>query len=246
MDKRTKDLRSILLENPAVEIKESAVWYVPVDLYNVGFKRVKRSKMDILMKMILLSVEETDIRRAANLAEMLLVEELFIVDLIEKMERTGLIQLERSIYKLTQKGRNQLQEGIIEEELEEESTEVKYSSTHDEFWFSMPQDMPEEEEWSLYRYTEPRDVVSENRLVQVLSEQENGLDENGYQIVVSDVTTFEQQSVVHVPCLEFHLYNQEQDTFYARVWNTWLKRWDDVLEQQIEEHERVEWRKKYT
>ncbi|OES44956.1 hypothetical protein [Domibacillus iocasae] len=41
------------------------------------------------------SMEQTDIRRAASLSEMLMVEELFLVDLIQKMQRTGLIQMKK-------------------------------------------------------------------------------------------------------------------------------------------------------
>ncbi|KHF41679.1 hypothetical protein [Halalkalibacter okhensis] len=243
MDKVMERLQTSLLENPNVQIKESAMWYVPLETVDVICKRVKRSKMDILMKMILLAVEQTDIRRAANLSEMLLVEELFIADLMEKMQRTGLIYLERSIFKLTTKGQEQLKTGIMEEELEEEAAELFYSPVHDEFWPEMSGSVPEvDEQWTLYRYAESKNLITKERILNVLSEQKNGLDEDGFQTVVSDVTSFEQQTVVHVPCLEFQLYNKEQDTFYVRVWNTWLDRFDDTLENQIEEHERVGWR----
>ena len=90
-----------------------------------------------------------------------------------------------------------------------------------------------------------KDLVHKDRILQVLSERENGLDENGFQTVVADVLSFDQRLVEHVPCVEFQMYNKEQDMFYARVWNTWLERWDDALEKQIEEQERMEWRKKW-
>ncbi|WP_227937605.1 hypothetical protein [Alkalihalobacillus deserti] len=246
MDKLTKRLRASLLENPAVEIKESAMWHLPVVTFDVEFKRVKRSKMDILMKMMLLAFEEADIRRAANLSEMLLVEELFIADLIAKMQRTGLIRMEKEIYKLTTKGHEQLKTGIIEEEMEEEWTELFYSPDHDEFWPEMTRSVPEtDEEWMLYRYANDQDFINVDRILQVLSERENGLEENGFQTVIADVLSFNQRIVEQVPCLEFRMYNKEQDIFYARVWNTWLERWDDTLENQIEEQERVEWREKW-
>jgi hypothetical protein len=245
MDKLTKHLRKSLLENPAVQIKESALWYLPVVTFDVAFKRVKRSKMDILMKMMLLAFEETNIRRAANLSEILLVEELFIADLIEKMKRTGLIRLEREIYKLTTKGHQQLETGIIDEEMEEEWTELFYSLSHDEFWPVMTVPLPEkDEELTFYRYANDQNLLNSDRILQVLSEREDGLDENGYQTVVANVLSFDQRVVEHVPCLEFRMYNKEQDIFYARVWNTWLERWDETLEKQIEEQERVEWRRK--
>jgi predicted transcriptional regulator len=245
MDKLTKRLRSSLLENPAVQIKKEAIWHLPVTKYDVEFKRVKRSKMDILMKMMLIAFEEADIRRAANLSEMLLVEELFIADLIEKMQRTGLIRLEKGIYKLTTKGHEQLKTGIIEEELEEEWTELLYSPDQDEFWPEMTLPKAEKDDESpLYRYSKQQDQIERDRFLQVLSERENGLDENGFQTVVSEVMSIDQRIVEHVPCIEFQLYNKEQDIFFARVWNTWLERWDDQLEKQIEEQEMVEWQEK--
>ncbi|OKL36897.1 hypothetical protein [Domibacillus mangrovi] len=247
MNKLKKRLRATLLENPAVQIKESVMWNLPVVTFDVAFKRVKRSKMDILMKMLLLAFEQANIRRAANLSEMLLVEELFIVDLIEKMQRMGLIHLEKEGYKLTQKGHEQLKTGIIDEEMEEEWTVLFYSPSHDKFWPAMTEPVPvTEEELSLYRYVNNQDLINVDRMLKILAERENRMEENGFQTVVDDVKSFNQRMVQHAPCLEFRMYNKEQDIFYARVWNTWLERWDDALEKQIEEQERLEWREKWT
>jgi DNA-binding IscR family transcriptional regulator len=246
MDKLKKHLRSILLENPAIQIKKSVTWHLPVMTYDVAFKRVKRSKMDILMKMMLLAFEQAEIRRAANLSELLLVEELFIADLLKKMQRMGLIRLEKESYKLTSKGHEQLKTGIIVEEMEEESTVLSYSQVHDEFWPEMTEPLPKtNEELLLFRYANNQNLINADRILQELAERKNELEENGFQTVVADVISFNQQKVEHVPCLEFQMYNKEQDIFYARVWNTWLKRWDDTLEQQIEEKERMEWREKW-
>lgn len=59
------------------------------------------------------------------------------------------------------------------------------------------------------------------------------------------VCSFDQRIVQQIPCQEFRIYNKEQDIFYARVWNTWLEQWDDRLDKQIEEQERVKWREKW-
>jgi hypothetical protein len=246
MNKLNKQLRSILLENPAIQIKKSVIWHLPVTTYDVSFKRVKRSKMDILMKMMLLTFEQAEIRRAANLSELLLVEELFIADLLKKMQRMGLIRLEKGSYKLTSKGHEQLKTGIIVEEMEEESTVLSYSPVHEEFWPEMNEPLPEtNEELPLFRYATNQDLINADRILQVLAERENGQEENDFQTVVADVNSFDQLKVEHIPCLEFQMYNKEQDIFYARVWNTWLLRWDDRLEKQIEEKEQLEWRRKW-
>ena len=241
IDKIIEKLRAELLQNPAVEIKDSAVWYLPVVTYLVTFKRVKRLKMDILMKMMMLAFKQTDIRRAANLSEMLLVEELFISDLIEKMQRSGYIRMEREGYKLTERGHTQLSEGIVEEEMDEEETSLTYSPVHDECWSFVKET---EESEPLYRYAAEEAITAE-RILQVLAEKDTGQTEEDFQTPVSEVTGFEEQLTTYVPCLEFQLYNKEQDIFYARVWNTHLEHWDEVLEKQIEENERLEWRENW-
>ncbi|ARK29884.1 hypothetical protein [Halalkalibacter krulwichiae] len=247
MDNLTKRLQANVLENPAIEMKETLIWRLPVVPLDVEFKRVKRLKMDILMKMILLAVFEADIRRAANLAELLLVEELFIADLLEKMERTGLIRLEKGIYQRTAKGDEQLKAGIVEEELEDESIDLSYTPDKDEIWFEQEGTFTEgNEEYPLYRYAKATpEFTDKDRLLQVVSECKNELDENGLQIVVADVLQVNQRETYYVPCIEFQLYNKEQDIFYARVWNSLLERWDETLEKQIEEKELMEWRRKW-
>jgi hypothetical protein len=243
MDKLNKKLRSKLLENPAVQIKKDFIWQFPVTIYTVAFHSVKRSKMDILMKMMLLTFEQAQIRRAANLSQLLLVEELFIEDLLKKMQRMGLITLEKECYRLTSRGHEQLNTGIMEEELAEESTVLSYSPIHDEFWPEITEPLPETDgELPLYRYGNHPNTLEKDRILQVLAESRNGEVEDGFQTVVAAVNSVDQQKVEYIPCLEFQLYNKEQDKFYVRVWNTLLQRWDETLEKQIEEKERLIWR----
>jgi len=243
MDKLMKKLRADLLKNPAVQINKSVIWHMPVITYSVAFHRVKRSKMDILMKMMLLTFEQAEIRRAANLTELLLVEELFIEDLLKKMQRMDLVRLEKGSYRLTAKGQEQLTAGVMEEDLEEESTVLSYSPLHDKILPELREPLPEpDEELPLYRYTDNQDSIDTEQILQVLAERDSGEVEDGFHTVVAAVNSFEKQKVELIPCLEFQLYNKEQDTFYARVWNTWLGRWDETFEKQIEEMERLKWR----
>ncbi|MBM7602384.1 hypothetical protein JOC75_000354 [Metabacillus crassostreae] len=248
MNKLKKHLEKTLLENPAITIKNSVTWHLPLITYDVTFKREKRSKMDILMKMMLHAFEQAEIRRAANLSELLLVEELFIEDLLKKMQRMGLIKLENQIYRLTLKGGNQLKDGIIAEEMDEESTTISYSVTHDEFWSETSATLPEtNEDLPAFRYTkqEASEKMTEARLLDVLKEKEEVIEVDGFQTEVAVVTNFSEQKVEHIPCVEFQLYNKEQEIFFARVWNTELQRWDEQLEKEIEDKEMVEWREKW-
>lgn len=242
MDKLLKELRSKLTENLDVAIVNDQVWKLPIVLYNVSFDRVKRLKMDILMKMLLLAFQEAEIRRALTLSEMLFVEELFIRDLIEKMQRTGLIQLEKQGYKLTAKGYDYLGKGIFEEEMEGDQALIAYSAVHDEYLLANHAHPEAEDTLSLYRYP-VKGSLDKGHMHQLLSKDEVDSEEGSFQIIVTGITGCIEHETDYIPCIEFQLYDRKQDIFYARVWNTMTDRWDEILEKQIEEREVVKWRK---
>ena len=58
----------------------------------LSYQTVMRTKMDILMKMMLIAFEKAKIATAEELSDILLVEQLFINDLIDKMSRAGVIE----------------------------------------------------------------------------------------------------------------------------------------------------------
>lgn len=238
-----KELRANLLANPDVSIIKDQMWKLPIVLYDVGFGRVKRLKMDVLMKMLLFAFQEADIHRPANLAEMLLVEELFIRDLIGKMQRTGLIQLEKKGYKLTAKGYDYLERGIFDEEMEGDETVVSFSTVHDDYLLSAEAGHPEAEETLLlYRYL-VKGSLNKDRMQQLLSKEMVYSGEESFQVIVTEITSCIEQVTDFIPCIEFQLYDRKQDIFYARVWNTLTAAWDEKLAKQIEEREVVKWRK---
>lgn len=243
MDELIKELRSTVAENPEVTVVNEQLWKLPSVLYEVSFSQVKRLKMDILMKMLLLSFQEADIRRAATLAEMLFVEELFIRDLIDKMQRTGLIQLEKPGYKLTTKGYDYLSQGIFDEEIAGDETVIAYSASHDNYKLAEENRHPEAEEpLPVYRYP-GKGSLNKERMQQLLFEKKSALKEEGFQTIVTGITACIEQITDYLPCIEFQLYDEKQDIFYARVWNTATGGWDEMLEQQIEARELVKWRK---
>lgn len=242
MEKLLEKLRSTAAGNPDVTIIKEQIWNLPVMSYEVGYGRVKRLKMDILMKMLLFAFQERDIRRAATLAEMLFVEELFISDSIDKMERGRLIQLDKKGYGLTAKGHDYLEQGIFEEEMEAGKTQVSYSAVHDEY--SLGEDgLPEtEDSLSSFRYA-LKGAVKKDRMQVLLADALSDTDEQGFQIIVTDIVSCIEETVDHIPCVEFQLYDQKQDIFFARVWNTASESWDEKLEKVIEAREIVGWRR---
>ena len=240
MEKLIKKLGSRLTQNPDVSIQKTKVWQLPVISYEVSYDRVKRLKMDILMKMLLFAFQQSEVRRAATLADMLSVEELFISDLIDKMQRTGLVLLGKKGYMLTPKGYDYLGKGIFEEELDGGETVISYSAAHDAYQLTGTETPEGEKEFPLYRYAVEKSG-EEEPMLELLAKEKNSTEED-FQILVSGIAEFEELETVHIPCIEFQLYDRKQDILFARVWNTGTGVWDETLEKEIEERELVEWR----
>ena len=97
-------LQQQLLQNKHVQLKQVASWCVPVHSIEVTYQPVKRLKMDILMKMLLLTFQQAQIASAQELSEWLVVEQLFIEDVLNKLLQTGLVEKIDGIFKLTSKG----------------------------------------------------------------------------------------------------------------------------------------------
>lgn len=240
MDQQRNELRANLITNLDISILNEQVWQLPVITYEVSFNRVKRLKMDILMKMLLLAFQEADIRRAATLADMLFVEELFIRDLMDKMKRTQLIRVGAKGYQLTDKGYGHLEKGIFEEDMDGDEALVSYSVVHDSYRLSEEENPPAQKELPVYRYAEEGEADTV-RILKLLSVEKNSAEE-GFQVIVTDIADCEELRTDSIACVEFQLYDNKQDIFYSRVWNMGTGTWDETLEKQIEEREIVQWR----
>ena len=249
MQELQKRLRRELEQDKHVRIMETAEWCVPVFTIEVTYRPIKRIKMDVLMKMMLLSFQQAEIEGSKQLSEILLVEQLFIDDLIGLMKKSGLITVTNERIFLTSKGEEQLSKGIFEEEQDPETEELLYSQTHDQF---LPGEIKPalegEEHLQVFRYTPEKRLArfrwEEETVVEALLKK--GVEEHSeLQIVIGDIVSTEELYVDDVPCFEFLLFNEKEDLFYTRVWNTLTDEWDSVLEQQIQEKEKTTWREKY-
>ena len=85
MDKLKGKLTKELQQDFNVKILDSMSWSLPVHSIEIAYQTVMRTKMDILMKMMLIAFQKGQISTAEEFSEMLLVEQLFIKDLIDKM-----------------------------------------------------------------------------------------------------------------------------------------------------------------
>lgn len=244
-----KRLKKELQQNIQAKVVSSTAWTIPLHTIEVEYKPVKRIKMDVLMKMMLITCQKAKLTSAKQISDLLLVEQLFMEDLINIMKRTRLIEIRDQVFTLTEKGFKQLEDGIFEEELDARSQNLLYSPSHSTFLQGeIKPALAGEEALKLYRYASEEKVrLKWEDIVLVDALQVNGMEtvDGDLQTVVSEIVSNAELYVDDVPCFEFILYNKSEDLLYARVWNTFLDQWDETLENELNENERVVWREKY-
>lgn len=250
MDELKHRLTKELQQDFNVKILESLSWSLPVHTIKIAYQTVKRTQMDILMKMMLLAFQTEEIHDAEELSEILLVEQLFINDLIDKMSRTGVLDNKGSSFTLTEAGIQQLDSGIFVHEPEDDSKKALYSPCHEAFLTGNIDEISTDEGLETYRYHQEFvdwSVKSLDKTEAIDALQSLGAEfkEGDAQIVISKILSATNVQTDAVPCLEFRLYNKAEDVLYARVWNALLGHWDKTLEVQLNEQERKVWRDKY-
>lgn len=238
MDSLRKKLQKELQQQPDLQIKQSASWGLPVILVKVPYSTIKRTTMDILMKMILLTIQKLDIAEPKTIADFLAVEPLFVKDLFDKMQRTKMIQQRKGIFELTKMGVEQLQSGVYEHPPEKNEKIFYYSPSHKEI-------VCEEKENTLTAKVPPfRLAKKQVHEVEKLDREQLRLallsvvtetSEDSLQMVVDKIETPIQLADKLIPCMEFLVYNRVEKVYFTRVWNTLTEQWDEVLEKYIEE-----------
>ncbi|WP_400194571.1 hypothetical protein [Lysinibacillus telephonicus] len=232
-------------------IVQKDIWCFPVHTINVSYKPVLRTKMDILMKMLLISLQKAKFKNSEQLSEILLVEELFIQDLLSKMHKTGLITKVEDCYQLTEKGLKQLANGVYEEDQDTTSVELLYSPTHQSFFSGDIEEILDFEDFpeKIYRYSsheEELNIDNDKILPEIRKLQHNYEDDQqSDQLFITSIDAIENVQINDIPCLEFIIFDKEKSSFHARVWNTLLDSWDTTLEYQLQEKEQSMWQEKY-
>lgn len=239
-----------LQENLNVKILDTLGWGLPVHTLEIAYQTVKRTQMDILMKMMLLAFRTEEITSAEELSEILLVEQLFINDLIGKMSRTAILDNKGGFFALTEEGIQQLESGTFVHEPEDGVKKALYSPGHQSFLMGNAEEFPSGEGLETYRYyKEFADwtvkSLAKTDAITALQSLEVESSEGNAQIVISKIVSATNVQTDEVPCLEFRLHNQAEDVLYVRVWNTLLGHWDKTLETQLNERELKEWRDMY-
>jgi DNA-binding IscR family transcriptional regulator len=250
MDKLKRKLTQELQQDFNVKILESISWSLPVHSIEIAFQTVMRTKMDILMKMMLIAFQKGKISTAEVLSELLLVEPLFIEDLIRKMTSAQMIEKNAGHFILTGTGMQQLESGIFIHEPENDMKNALYSPCHQSFLHGNPESLAAEVNEVYRHHAEFNDdwkveLIEKTDLLNAL--QSLGVDsaEGNVQIVISDIVSASAVQTDWVPCIEFRLYNEAEDLLFVRVWNTLSEQWDETLESQLNDKERKVWRENY-
>lgn len=243
-----KRLTEELQTNFNVKILDSACWNLPIYPIEITFQTVKKTTMDILMKMMLMTFKQATIETTEQLSELLLVEQIFIDDLTSKMLATKLIEKNGDYYSLTKSGDKQLKAGIYEHERVHQTKKLPYSPFHQAFMDGQIESVLYEGE--LFRYADELkdwDGTSLENSIMINALENSGVVSNdgNVQVIISQVESSLTLDLKLIPCLEFRLYNASKDIVYARVWNTLVSGWDEKLEEQLNDQERKVWQERY-
>lgn len=240
-----RQLADQLTQMDGAKILHEMSFCIPVHSFKVTYNPVLKKPMDILMKMMLISFQTGVFKDGEALADVLLVEPLFINDLLSKMKKTELVEKEETL-RLTAKGEKQLAEGVYEEELDAVSDILQYSPLHKAF---LPGDIEEvlefdefPEELSYAAGLEVKEVV-EDQMVELLTDMQE--DDDEVKTYVTSILSSEEIQINDVPCLAYILHDTKTDTLFARVYNTLTKQWDTDLEDVLHTNERANWKGQY-
>ncbi|WP_301108108.1 hypothetical protein [Sporosarcina sp.] len=238
MDSLQKKLQREIQQQPNLQIEKSASWGLPVEVVNISYTTIKRTTMDILMKMMLMTIDKLPIADPKRIAEFLAVDSLFAEDLLGKMKRADMVKERKDVLELTAKGIEQLQSGIYEQPPEQKEIIMYYSSCHENI-------LCEEKEELLQKKIEPFHLakkqthklkdLDEETLRNALLSAEVEMSEGTLQIVLDKIDAAAHISKQLIPCIEFSVYNHVEDMRFTRVWNTLLDQWDEQLEKLIDQ-----------
>lgn len=216
-------------------VQHSDIWCIPVHTYEIVYQPIEKKSMDILMKILLFSFQKSTFTNAEELSDILLVEPLFVEDLMKKLMKNGLLEKEGEIYKLSKKGQAQFSQGVFEEVLDPVTVEILYSPVHEKIVEGDIEqvldfdDFPDE----MYRYLDEEEgqVQEETMLKEIRLRQ---VEEN---VEIKKILSMEHIQTNDVPCIEL-VMQKENGEKIIRVWNTLIEDWDQKLEKQIEANEK--------
>lgn len=239
-----EQLKVQLEQNHKGTVIHSDIWCIPVHSYQITYQPVQKKSMDILMKILLISFQKSSFESAEQLSEILLVESLFVEDLIRKMQKNGLLTKELDGYQLTEKGKSQFSRGVFEEELEPVTTEMHYSPVHEKMLDGDIEEVLDFDDFpdQMYRYIPEEKEVSEAFVIEeIRAMQLNEDEEQSSLIEIKSILSMEHSQTNDLPCIEFVLFKEENKELLIKVWNTLYNNWDSQLEKELMQKEKGDW-----
>lgn len=225
-----------------VEVVDTKIWSLPTEVLKVDYEIATQSTMDVLMKMLLMTLKESPFRTVEEISELLLVETLFLEHLKSKMLHSGLIEEREGALFLLEKGEVQLEKGMFVEAAEAVSSPLLFSACHNEL-LVVDENEDFEEVVEEYRYY---DQFSNGDSSKIQNENiESLLDQlheaaAATKLVFSNIQYSITAEMSFIPCIEIHVYDKPKELHFFRVWNTVINEWDATLEQQIQEMYKIE------
>ncbi|ARK21142.1 hypothetical protein CSV69_10965 [Sporosarcina sp. P26b] len=238
MDSIRKKLQQELQRQPDIQIQQSDSWGLPVELINIPYTTSKRTTMDILMKMILLTIQRLEVSESKKIAEFLAVEPLFVENLFSKMEASRMIEWRKENVELTSIGVKQLQAGVYEHPPKKEENKFYYSAYHNSILCQQPEKIftAKVKEFRLAKkYSSKAQALTDDQLRIALLAADAETAEGTLQKVIDKIEIPQILDSQLIPCIEFYLYDRSEKKYFTRVWNTLTEEWDECLEQIIDE-----------
>lgn len=221
------------------EVQRVELFALPMHTIDVTFSPMIKKRMDILMKILLTAAQSGQFQTIQELSEMLHVEELFVSDLLEQMQRSKLIEVVDSFYTLTANGEKQLAEGVYEEQLEEETASLLYSPVHDSYFPDEAEEMVEVEEIVDTLLEESELVLHESKICDILQAEKREVDPAIYVLSVGEVI---ERQIHDIPYVGFVCYDRKGDRHFIRAHSFLTNSWDDAVESYLSKEKLVEWK----
>lgn len=245
MKQLKKRLIDGLRQNPNLQIERELIWTLPVQMIKVDYETVQQSKMDILMKMILKTIQQATFTSIEQLVDVLMVESLFVKHMLDKMEGAQIIHsLEEGSYELTEKGLQQLSEGLFTTEAKMYAETMLYSSYHQAFIENQSEIAVEEQIQAEYRHYNHFSNWEIDDLSHQEVEQELGKniqsDQSHIQTIISSIDEITLTGMDFIPCIEFVIYDWKEKAGYTKIWNTYRNEWDEILAEKTMQLDRAE------
>ncbi|WP_313237751.1 hypothetical protein [Sporosarcina ureae] len=240
MDSLRKRLQRELEQQPDIQIQQSDSWGLPVELINIRYTTIKRTTMDILMKMILLTIQKIEVSESNRIADFLAVEPLFVENIFLKMQRSQMIELHAGSFELTKIGVSRLQSGIYEHPPKKREMKFYYSGCHNAIVCQQRENVltTKIKTFRLAKnHMKKSDTLADEQMRTALHSITAELPEDALQEVINTIEPSQRIGTQLIPCVEFYLFNRTENKYFTRVWNTLTEEWDELLENLIDEQD---------